>query len=266
MGAVGSGMAATRYRKLVDAEGGTIDRGIFVDDEIFAAEQEQVFTRAWLFIGHESQIPDPGDFFTSRMGTESVIMARDKLGEIHVFLNSCRHRGMKVCRYDEGNTANFTCPYHAWVYGTDGRLMGVPQHTQLYPEMDRGEWPLVEVAQMALYKGTIWATWDAEAPAFVDYLGDARRHLDLALDGRDGSEGGSEIIAGVHKWIIPCNWKFPAENFLGDTYHNISHQSVDLIGIGPSAAAGQRGGETPTSKGRSTCGFRFPAGTGCTAR
>lgn len=234
-------MAPRRYRELVDVERGVIDRAIFVDDEIFAAEQEQVFTRSWLLIGHESQIPDPGDFFTSRMGTESVIMARDKSGEIHVFLNSCRHRGMKVCRYDEGNTANFTCPYHAWVYGTDGHLIGVPQHAQLYPDMDRSDWGLVEVAQVTVYKGTVWATWDSAAPPLLDYLGHARLHLDLTLDGRDGSEGGSKVIAGVHKWIIPCNWKFPAENFLGDTYHNVSHQSVDLIGIGPSAAQGEKG-------------------------
>lgn len=255
-------MPSERFRSLVDHDRGVIDRGIFVDDDIFAAEQEQVFTRAWLFVAHESQIANPGDFFTSRMGTESVIAARDKTGAIHVFLNSCRHRGMKVCRYDEGSTANFTCPYHAWVYGTDGRLIGVPQHTQLYPDMDRAEWPLVEVAQLAIYKGTIWATWDPDAPAFLDYLGDAKLHLDLALDGRDGSEGGSEIIAGVHKWIIPCNWKFPAENFLGDTYHNISHESVDLIGIGPSAAQGQKGRRDPDLEAAQHLWVSFPGGHG----
>src|SRR6266404_4138689 len=75
-----------------------------------------------LFVGHESQIPNPGDFFVSSMGEESVILCRDRAGKVHVFLNSCRHRGMKVCRYDEGNTPVFTCPYHGWSYGTDGRL------------------------------------------------------------------------------------------------------------------------------------------------
>ena len=231
----------TRYQHLVDSAAGIVDRSIFVDESIFAEEQDAVFTRAWLFVAHETQIPDPGDFFVSRMGTESVIVSRDRTGKVHVFLNSCRHRGMKVCRYDEGNTTSFTCPYHAWTYGGDGRLLGVPQNQTLYPDLDRDQWPLVEVAQMEIYKGTIWATWDAAAPPFFDFLGDAKLHLDLTLDGRDGSEGGSEIIAGVHKWIIPCNWKFPAENFLGDTYHNISHESVDLIGIGPSAAKGEKG-------------------------
>ena len=89
---------------LVDVEQGIISREIFVSDEIYRQEQEHIFARAWLLIGHDSQIPKPGDFFASSMGEESVILCRDAAGQIHVFLNSCRHRGMKVCRYDQGNT------------------------------------------------------------------------------------------------------------------------------------------------------------------
>ena len=226
---------------LVDTENGQVSREIFVAPEAFRAELEKLFTRAWLFVGHESQIPNPGDFFTSRMGEESVILCRDKKGEVHVFLNSCRHRGMKVCRYDQGNTTLFTCPYHAWSYGNDGRLIGVPLYKTLYEGvLDRSQMSLIETPRLALYKGTVWASWDAAAPEFLDYLGEARAHLDLALDCRDGRPGGSEVI-GVHKWIFPANWKLAAENFLGDTYHNPSHRSVDLIGIGPSAAAGVKG-------------------------
>jgi phenylpropionate dioxygenase-like ring-hydroxylating dioxygenase large terminal subunit len=118
---------AAGYRKgLVDPAAGQISREIFVNDEIYREELERVFARSWLFVGHESQIPNPGDFFVSAMGEESVILCRDRAGQIHVFLNSCRHRGMKVCRYDEGSTAVFTCPYHGWSYSTDGRLVGVP--------------------------------------------------------------------------------------------------------------------------------------------
>ena len=96
---------------LVDIARGQISREIFVNDEIYREEIERVFARAWLFVGHESQIPNPGDFFVSSMGEESVILCRDRLGQVHVFLNSCRHRGMKVCRYDEGNAAVLTCPW-----------------------------------------------------------------------------------------------------------------------------------------------------------
>ena len=222
---------------LVDTETGKISREIFVNEEIYQQEQEQVFARSWLFVGHDSQIPKPGDYFISCMGEESVILCRDREGQIHVFLNSCRHRGMKVCRYDEGNTPVFTCPYHGWSYATDGKLAGVPYFKSAYhEEIDRTQWGLIEVAQLFIYKGTVWATWDETAPPFLEYLGDFKMFLDLSLDSWDGSEGGSEVIGGVQKWMIPCNWKFPAENFSGDSYHNISHRSVDMVGIGPSGA------------------------------
>jgi nitrite reductase/ring-hydroxylating ferredoxin subunit len=220
---------------LVELEHGRISREIFVNEAIYQQEQEQIFARTWLFVGHESQIPQPGDYFVSCMGEESVILTRDSRGHIHVFLNTCRHRGMKVCRYDEGNTTVFTCPYHGWGYATDGRLVGVPYYKEAYHEaLDRSQWGLIEVAQLVNYKGTIWATWDAAAPSFLDYLGEMKLYLDTLLDCRDGREGGSEVIGGVQKWFMPCNWKFAAENFAGDAYHNISHRSVDLVGIGPS--------------------------------
>lgn len=231
--------AATRF---VNLDEGTVAREIFVSDEIYQQEQEQIFARAWLFIGHESQIPNPGDYFVSCMGEESVILTRDSDMSIHVLLNTCTHRGMKVCRYDEGNTGSFTCPYHGWSFGVDGQLVstpgeliGVPHFRDAYySELDKSKWGLVQVPQMANYKGTIWATWDKDAPPFLDYIGDYKLYLDLLLDCRDGREGGSEVLGGVQKWQIPCNWKFAAENFAGDAYHNISHRSVDVVGIGPS--------------------------------
>ena len=220
---------------LVDADNGIISREIFVNEDIYQQELEQVFSRAWLFVGHESQISKPGDFFVSSMGEESVILCRGREGQIHVFLNSCRHRGMKVCRYDEGNTPIFTCPYHGWSYATDGKLVGVPFYKAAYgEELDKSKWGLVEVAQLQNYKGSIWATWDASAPPFLEYIGGFKLYLDLLLDSWDGQEGGTEVFGGVQKLVIPSNWNFPAENFIGDRYHNISHRSVDLVGIGPS--------------------------------
>src|SRR5437016_11850555 len=151
--------------KLVDTEHGFISREIFVDPDLYKEELDKVFTRAWLFIGHESLIPNPGDFYTTRMGEESVILCRDKQGVVHVFLNSCRHRGMKVCRYEQGNTSLFVCPYHSWSYATDGKLQGVPQYRALYEgTLDRAAWSLIEVPKLEIYKSTIWASWDPQAP------------------------------------------------------------------------------------------------------
>lgn len=248
---------------LVDTENGVISREIFVNRDLYQQELEQVFARAWLFVGHESLIPNRGDFFTSRMGEESVILCRDKKDKIHVFLNTCRHRGMKVCQYDQGNTDLFTCPYHAWSFTTEGKLQGVPMYRSLYDgNLDKSQWSLIEVAKLVNYKGTIWATWDPNAPDFLEYLGDAKEHLDLALDHRDGREGGSEVIGGITKWIIPANWKLGAENFTGDTYHNVSHRSVDLIGIGPSARNNVKGRRDAELEKAQHVWVNFPQGHG----
>ncbi len=224
-----------RMKDLADIDQGVVSREVFVNEDIYRQEQEQIFARAWLFIGHESQVPNPGDYFQSSMGEEAVILTRDREHKLHVFLNTCRHRGMKVCRYDAGNTAVFTCPYHGWSFATDGRLVGVPYYKEAYrQQLDMSQWGLVEVAQMVNYKGSIWASWDPGAPPFTDYMGGMIRYLDATLDCRDGRPGGAEVIGGVQKWVMPTNWKFPAENFSGDFYHNVSHRSVDLAGIGPS--------------------------------
>src|SRR5581483_3177336 len=137
---------------LVDTDTGVISREIFVNEKIFEMELENLFSRAWLFVGHESQIPNPGDYFMSRMGTDTVLMTRDNDGEVHVLLNSCRHRGMRVCRYDSGNTMTFTCPFHGWAYSVDGRLVsragelfGVPKLKAAYNgKLEREKWGLVE--------------------------------------------------------------------------------------------------------------------------
>src|SRR5262249_35085297 len=160
------------------------------------------------------------------------------------------HRGMKVVRYDEGNTPVFSCPYHGWSYSTDGKLVsvpgeliGVPQfQTAYHGELKKENWGLVSVAQVYSYKGAVFACWDEKAPPFLDYVGDFRPYLDGLFDHRSGREGGSVAVAGVQKWRVPCNWKFSAENFAGDMYHGISHQSVELVGIGPGGVGQSRQG------------------------
>ena len=250
---------------LLDFENGTIDRELFYSPELHEQEQENVFARAWLFVGHESQVPNPDDFFVSRMGEESVVLTRDKQGALHVLLNTCRHRGMRLCRYDQGNTSSFSCPYHGWAYSTDGRLVdlpggliGVPQYeTAYHGELKKEEWGLHSVAKLHNYKGAIFATWDENAPDFLEYLGDFKPYLDGLFDHRTGRAAGAVVVAGVQKWRVPCNWKFSSENFAGDMYHGISHQSVELIGIGPGGRGQSRQGGI--RRGRSGSSGR-PAG------
>ncbi len=258
-------------RKLVDVENGVMNRQIYYDADIYQQELERVFARMWLFIGHESQIPNPNDFFVSRMGEESVIMTRDRQNQIHVLLNTCRHRGMKVCRYDEGNTPVFSCPYHGWSYSTDGtlvsapgELIGVPQfRTAYHGELNKEEWGLVSVPKMQVYKGGVFACWDEKAPDFFDYVGDFLPYLDGLFDHRDGREGGSVVVGGVQKWRVPCNWKFSSENFTNGAGHNISHRSVELVGIGPGGAGQTRSGERSRERNQSQGKVSFPESGHC---
>ncbi|MBV9121356.1 MAG: Rieske 2Fe-2S domain-containing protein [Chloroflexi bacterium] len=218
----------------MDSRRGVIPREIFCDQAVFAAELTRVFEPSWLFVGHASQLKRPGDFFQSRMGRESVIVTLDRQSQVRVLLNTCRHRGMPVCRYDEGNTAAFTCPYHGWTYATDGKLQGVPRHDTAYGgSIQQEQWGLAQ-ARVELFHGSIWATFNQAAPSLETYLGGMALYLRDLLQGPDGEDDGWEVIEGIMKWQIACNWKLGAENFAGDTYHTTTHLSVDRLGISPS--------------------------------
>ena len=262
-----------RARDCVDLSTGTISREIFTSEEIHALELQHLFPRAWLFVGHASQVPNPGDYFSSWMGSDPVLLTRDSEGDLHVLLNSCRHRGMRVCRYDEGNTLRFTCPYHAWSYSIDGSLVDVPGQLHGVPhlkaaydgKLDKPSWGLVRCPKIHDYKGLVFACWDEDAQDFDDYVGDFHFWLDNLADAFDGTEAGTEVFRGVHKWRIKSNWKFVSENFLGDTYHGAStHASVESVGIGPGGRGKRRHGERQDqgghSKGRMKTSFRMGHG------
>ncbi|MBV1903835.1 MAG: Rieske 2Fe-2S domain-containing protein [Marinosulfonomonas sp.] len=221
-----------QLNQLVDHENGVIDRRIFWDEEIYKLELERIFARCWLMVGHDSQIPEPGDFVTSYMGEDAVIVSRGRDGKPNVFLNSCPHRGNRVCFAEAGKTRRFVCNYHGWAFGSDGRLMGMPAE-ELYEETcpnfsaaDIGLHP----ARVTSYKGLLFATFDEEAPSLDDYLGEFRWYLDILLD---NDADGTEFLDGNIRSHISCNWKFPAENFVGDSYHAAwTHNSGAMAMLG----------------------------------
>lgn len=200
---------------LIDTREGWVDRRIFWDEAIYQQELDRVFARAWLFVAHESELPNAGDFLTTYMGQDSVIVARHSDGRIRVFTNSCTHRGNRICFADAGHARQFTCNYHGWSFGTDGALFGMHEEAHYAGWLDKPRWGL-QNARVETYKGLVFACFDAEAPSLEEYLGDYRWYLDIVLDQTDE---GTEFIGGCVRNDFQANWKFGAENFIGDSLH-----------------------------------------------
>src|SRR5688572_6146491 len=197
------------FQRMVNREKGLVDRRIFSDEEIYQLELERIFARAWNFMAHDSQIPNPGDFFMTFIGEDRVIVVRDNDGLPQVLVNSCRHRGNAVCRAEEGHSTSFMCTYHGWTYDLKGNLVGVPGFKEVYhEELDREHWGLITAAKVDEYKGFIFATMDAEAPSLDEFLGEVGKLSINMIAGR----GGQRVVPGIQKSILPCNWKFAADN------------------------------------------------------
>jgi phenylpropionate dioxygenase-like ring-hydroxylating dioxygenase large terminal subunit len=240
---------------------GRIPPAIYCDEDIFKAERERVFGRAWMYLAHESEIPEPGDYVLRRIVDDSFIVVRDEHGEVRVLANMCLHRGMQVCRAEVGNASHFRCPFHAWTYKNTGELVGLPFHQDAYggdAELSRAGMALLSPPRVAIRHGMIFASLDEDAPDFETYLGGFEFYLDFYVN---QSAAGMEV-RGPQRWFIDANWKIGAENFAGDTYHTPhTHASIVEIGLfrepkaskrkeGALYAAGRGGGTTyklPTS-------------------
>ena len=156
------------HRGALDNVLGNVRRGmipahIYNDKEIFELEKERLFSRAWLFVAHESEIPQDGDYVVRRVLDDSFIITRDSNGDIRALFNMCLHRGMQVCRAEMGNASNFRCPYHGWTYRNDGRLTGLPFHREAYGGDDgfpRSNQTLLPAPNLASYNGLIFINMD----------------------------------------------------------------------------------------------------------
>jgi phenylpropionate dioxygenase-like ring-hydroxylating dioxygenase large terminal subunit len=222
-----------------DLEQGLLPLRVFNNRQIYDLELRRIFARSWVYIGHESEIPNPGDFATRNIGEDPFIFIRGDDGVIRVLFNSCRHRGAQVCRTEMGNAKGFTCPFHGWSYKNTGELDGVPAKNQGYRALDTTQWGMFAAPKVATYCGLVFANLDPDAVPFEEYVGAYKWYLDIQFK---LSEGGMEVIGEPHRWIVDANWKQGAENFCGDSSHTqMTHKSVMEVNIVNPAAAGAPG-------------------------
>lgn len=209
---------------------GLVSRRIFSDPEVYALEVERIFGRAWFFLGHDSEIPKPGDAVTRPCGIDPAILVRDDEGVVRAFLNSCRHRGMRLCRTDKENVRFLRCPYHGWAYRNNGELLAASSENHYGEgELDKSELGLIPVAKLGCYRGLYFATWDPNAPSLEDWLGDMRWYMDIIF----GRTGEIEFVGVPQIWDVECSWKFATDNFTDNFHVFWSHQSLVELGLLP---------------------------------
>lgn len=210
----------------IDRRERTVGVAAFRDPELFRLEQQRVFQRSWLYVGHRSQIPQPGDFVQSRAGLLPLLLCQDGDGEFQALVNVCAHRGARVCALESGHAERFTCPYHSWTYDNRGQLVGVPR--QGSADFDRCRWGLRRAPRVECHGDLIFASFDEQAPPLAQYLGEFRWYLELLTH---ASRAGTEVSAGSHRSQLHCNWKIPAEQFGTDNWHfQAVHGSIALLG------------------------------------
>jgi phenylpropionate dioxygenase-like ring-hydroxylating dioxygenase large terminal subunit len=205
-----------------------VHRDIFTSPRLFELEMRWIFERTWVFLAMESQLPQPGDWYTTTIGRQPVVVTRDAGGRLHGLLNSCSHKGAMICATERGHSSVLVCPYHSWSYQLDGRLRAVKdQGTGAYPAgFDPTQHGLRRLPRLGSYRGLVFGSLSADVPALEDHLGSTRALIDLVMD---QGERGMELAPGRTHYTYHGNWKLQVENGM-DPYHLTSaHQSFIRI-------------------------------------
>lgn len=209
---------------------------LYTNPDVFTDEMDNIFHRGWVYVGHQGEIPHPGDFRLKRIGLQPVIMVRDQQGKVQLLLNRCRHRGATVCQEGQGNTRSFRCMYHGWTYQLNGELSGVPDAEAYGEDFKREELSLLKVPRVAEHRGFIFGSLSPAGVTLEEHLGRAAAELDLFV-GLSNAED-VEVVSGIHKYSYQGNWKLAAENSMDGYHPAITHASfgqalLDKIQKGP---------------------------------
>ncbi len=228
--------SADELRALVSE--GRVDRRLYTDPEIFEIEMKRIFGQAWVYVGHYSRLHNVGDFVTTRIGRDRIIIARHGDGALHAFYNRCAHRGAEVCPQPGGNTRSFTCPYHAWTYRTDGTLESIPLAEGYDGGLERRkqELGLEPVARIESYRGFLFASQSREGVGLEEFLGPEVR---AAFDNFVDRAPSGEVIQTGGKTVqqFRANWKLQIENSIDLLHPNIlHHNAVDCANRLPESA------------------------------
>jgi phenylpropionate dioxygenase-like ring-hydroxylating dioxygenase large terminal subunit len=203
-----------------------VHRSVYLDPAIFELEMSRIFGRAWVYVGHESLVPNAGDYVTTSIGNVPVVLSRHADGKVHVLFNSCGHRGAIVCNEERGNVKLFRCSYHGWTFATNGDLDAVSMRHGYGPGTDLSDPALGmgRVPRTGMYRGFVFASLAAGGQSLDDYLGHAKDSIDELCD--RAPDGEVDLSGGVHRYTFRGNWKLQLENTV-DMYHvPFSHEST----------------------------------------
>ena len=195
----------------------TLPGSTYVDEAVFRAEQERIFEQMWFCAVRTADLEKPGSFKTVQIGRESVIVSRNRKGEVRAFFNICRHRGVKLCMEESGQAErSFQCPYHAWTYDLDGKLIAAPNLTKM-PDIDRKEYGLVKV-HIREYLGYVWLCLAEEPPSFEEEVMGAIETRLGDVHKIDGYDVANLALGRRITYDVKANWKLIIENFM-ECYH-----------------------------------------------
>ena len=204
-----------------------INGRVYYDADVFRDEIEKIWNREWIYVAHESEVPEPGDYVTRRIGLQPVIVSRDEDGGVHLFLNRCTHRGNTVCQNDRGNSHAFRCAYHGWTFNNRGALVGVPYAGGYDKSFRKEDFPLARVPRVGSYRGLIFASLSPDGPSLEEHLGPAKRLIDQFVNLSPAGE--IEMRSGVLKHSYRGNWKMALENSVDGYHPNILHHAAMVM-------------------------------------